>query len=508
MTTTVTALAEIESRLKALKIETRPFINGVYSTCESGRWLDKISPIDGRALPALSDCDVSDLNSAVQHAATAFRSGSWSNRPRSEKKAAILRLADLVEQEAGNLAYLDALETGRSFRNFFEDSIPKAVQALRWFAEGIDKYYDLLGVPSSNELSLVSREPLGVVGLITPWNDPLVVCMWKLAPALLMGNSVVLKPAEQSSYSMLRVAGLSLAAGIPPGVLNVLPGRGEVIGRALALHMEVRGIFFTGSSTVGKEILRSSGASNMKKVGLECGGKSAFVVSDKCRDLQAAAHCLAKNIFYNQGQICSAPSRAILHSAIADRFINHLANELPRYLPQNPLDPSTLVGAMSSREQYSRVIGYIRHGDAQGYSRIGPAMEQAPSPEGFYIAPTVFLNVPRNDRLAREEIFGPVLVTHTAKDILHAIEIANDSSFGLAASIWSNDIDEALYCARALEAGIVHVNSYGDDDNSAPFGGIKESGLGRDKSLLAFDEYSALKTTWIRFNKPEWVPIP
>jgi acyl-CoA reductase-like NAD-dependent aldehyde dehydrogenase len=490
----------IAGNFSKLLIENRPFINGSYCLPSQGGQIAKTCPANGQEIRALHVCSEPDVDMAVQHALRAYRAKVWRNQPTKEKKVILFRLADLMEAEISTLAYLDTLETGRPYANFINDSIPKAISALRWFAEAVDKHPERMHNPSANELSLISHEPLGVVGIITPWNDPLVVAMWKIAPALLMGNSVVIKPAEQSSFSIIRIALLAKQAGIPDGVLNVLPGLGPIVGRAMAMHMDIRGIFFTGSSTIGKEIVRCAGESNMKKVGLECGGKSAFIVSDRCNDLQEAARTLAKSMFYNQGQICSAPSRAILHQNIQPEFMRLLLAELPPFQPGDPFDPDTRVGAISSQEQYARVRGYIDRGIGEQLNKVTADLSSPPCPGGFYIAPTVFADVPRESALAREEIFGPVLVTHTVSNIDEAIAIANDSPYGLAASIWSNNLDEALLSARELEAGIVHVNCYGDDDNSVPFGGVKESGLGRDKSMFAFDDYTSVKTTWIKLT--------
>lgn len=488
----------ITERFGSIVIESRPFINGAYCMPSADGVIEKTCPANGQRIPALHACSEIDVDIAVRHAMHAYETKVWRDLPKDEKKKTLFRLAELIEQDAETLAYLDTLETGRAYANFTEDSIPKAVRALRWFAEGVDKHYGQFARPSADQLALVSMEPLGVVGIITPWNDPLVVSMWKLAPALLMGNSVIIKPAEQSSFSMIRIASLATQAGIPDGVLNVLPGLGEVAGRAIALHMNIRGVFFTGSSATGKEIVRCSGASNLKKVSLECGGKSAFVVSDQCSDLKAAASSLAKNMFYNQGQICSAPSRAILHKDIESEFIRYLLAELPLYWPGNPFDPATRVGSIVSKAQFQKIAGYIERGRRSNLNKITEDLVTLPCQGGYYLAPTVFRDVPVENELGRDEIFGPVLVTHTVKDIRSAIGLANSSSYGLAASIWSNNLDEALQCASNLEAGIVHINCYGDDDNSVPFGGVKESGVGRDKSLLAFNEYSSIKTTWIR----------
>jgi len=392
------------------------------------------------------------------------------------------------------------LETGRSIKNYYYDSIPKAIEAIRWFANSLDKVYEHAIPSRKKSFATIMREPLGVVGIITPWNDPLVVAFWKITPALLMGNSIVVKPAEQSSFSIIKVAKLAIKAGIPAGVFNVIPGYGYEAGKALALHNDVRGIFFTGSTFVGKQILQYSGQSNMKKVGLECGGKSPFIVSNKCTNIAKAVQVLAKNIFYNQGQICSASSRLIIHKNIKDNFLKLLIKESKKFIPNNPLNFESEVGAVVSKIQKDRVNTYIQSGLKSGAIIVNQLHNTPPINGGEYINPIIFDNVDPNSKIAQEEIFGPVLVVLTVDTIQEALEIANNTNYGLAASIWTNDYDEAYHISRLLEAGIVHVNSYGDDDNMVPFGGIKESGLGKDKSIFAFDEYSNQKTIWMSFN--------
>lgn len=494
-------MKDIKNKLNTIKIETRAFIDNKYVESIDNNTIKKVSSIDGRYIPSLSACNKNDINIAVESALNSYKSRIWVDKEASEKKKIIFKLADLVEENLEELALLDTLETGRSLKNYYYDSIPKAIEAMRWFAESIDKVYDHSIPPRKDSFATITREPLGVVGIITPWNDPLVVAFWKLTPALLMGNSVVLKPAEQSSYSILKVAELAIKAGIPPGVFNVVPGYGKEAGKALALHNDVRGIFFTGSSVVGKQILQYSGQSNMKKVGLECGGKSPFIVSDKCNNLKNAAKVLAKNIFYNQGQICSAASRLLIFKSIKDDFLKILVEESNRYLPQNPLSLDSEVGAIVSEIQKNRIEKYIKSGIELGLKIITDKSEIIPVSGGSYIRPTIFDDVSPNLKLANEEIFGPVLVVIGIDNIKEGIEIANNSTYGLASSIWTNDYDEAYQVSRLLESGIVHINSYGDDDNLVPFGGIKESGLGKDKSLFAFDEYSNLKTIWMNFNK-------
>ena len=490
----------IKEYIDQLIIEKRAFINGTYVEAIDGTVINKVSSADGRDLSGLSSCKAKDIDIAVLAAKKSFDSKIWCGKDPDEKKEILFVLANLMEKNSEELALLDTIETGRSFKNYFYDSIPKAIQALRYFAECVDKYYDYAIPSRTNSFATITREPLGVVGIITPWNDPLVVATWKFAPALLMGNSIVLKPAEQSSFSILRVAKLAQEAGIPDGVFNVVTGFGEITGKALALHNDVAGIFFTGSSKVGKNIMQYAGQSNMKKVGLECGGKSPFIVSKYCKKLEQAASVLAKNIFYNQGQICSAPSRAIVDIEIKDRFIELLKKESENFIPSDPFDVNSEVGCVVSKEQELKIRDYIRIGIESGAKMITPGIIEHMNSEARFVMPTIFDGVKTESIIAQEEIFGPVVVVISFNDMNEAISIANNSRFGLAASIWTNDLDEAYQVSRGLRAGIVHVNCYGDDDNTAPFGGVKESGTGKDKSIFAFDEYSYLKTTWINFN--------
>ncbi|MEK7992107.1 MAG: aldehyde dehydrogenase family protein, partial [Thiotrichaceae bacterium] len=488
----------IQQKIAQLKIRKQTFINGQFVDAMSGNIIQKVSPIDGRDLSGISACDATDIDIAVKHAKQAFESKVWVNKPPQEKKRILLKLADLMEVHREELALLDTLETGRAFKNHYFDSIPKSIEALRYFAESVDKYYDHAIPPRPNAFATVTKEPLGVVGLITPWNDPLVVATWKFAPALLMGNAVIVKPAEQSSFSILRVAQLAQEAGVPDGIFNIVTGFGEVAGKALALHPDVAGIFFTGSSEIGKQILQYAGQSNMKKVGLECGGKSPFIVSKHCKNLAKAAQTLAKNIFYNQGQICSAPSRALIDIQIKEQFIELLTQEAEKYIPQNPFDVDTNVGCVVSQTQQDRILGYIEQGKKEGANPISFAKKDADF-NGICVNPTIFIDVSPQSTIAQEEIFGPVLALIETSSMQEAIDIANHSKYGLAASIWTDDLNEAYQVSRELQAGIVHINSYGDDDNTVPFGGIKESGIGKDKSIYAFDEYSYLKTTWTHF---------
>lgn len=487
-----------------LKIKTNPFINGDFYDVHNRDVIEKFSSFDGRRLPNLFDCGKSEIDAAVSAAKKSYESGIWKNVHPSEKKKILLKLADLMEENRAELAALDTLETGRALRNYYYDSIPKAIEAIRFYAENVDKYYDNALTPRKDSFSAMVKMPLGVVGIITPWNDPMVVSAWKFTPALLMGNSVVIKPAEQSSYSILRTAELTKQAGIPDGVFNVVSGYGETAGKELAMHKDVRGIFFTGSSAVGKQILQYSGLSNMKKVGLECGGKSPFIVSSKYRDLLNAAKVLAENMFYNQGQICSAPSRVIVEKSIKDTFLSLLEGELDKYVPGSPFNIENNVGCMVNHEQYDKVCSYIEKAKESGARVIQAKKKKEMPSSACAVLPTVITDVKNDSIFAREEIFGPVVVLLDAENMQEAIKIANDTEYGLAGAIFSDDYNEAFYVANAIEAGLVHINSYGEDETCTPFGGVKQSGLGKDRSVFAFDEYTETKTIWMKFRQPIW----
>ncbi len=486
-----------------LNIEKRAFINGEYLQSSSQKVIEKSSSYNGDDLSGIADCTEEDVDFSVQCAKEAFEKGIWKNKKPAERKQVLLRLAELMEQNRQELAMLDAYETSRAYINYLNDSIPKAIEAIRYYAEAIDKYYDRAISPQENAFATIVRIPLGVVGIITPWNDPMVVAAWKFAPALLMGNSVVIKPAEQSSFSLIKTAMLAKEAGVPDGVFNVVTGRGETTGKALALHSNVRGIFFTGSSEVGKKIMQYAGMSNMKKVGLECGGKSPFVVTKNCRNVSFAAKTLAQNVFYNQGQICTASSRAIVAEEIYDEFLEHLKSACDKYVPGDPFDTDNIVGCVVSREQYDRVNKYIDLARTEGAEIYQPALVKEKCKDACCVQPTVITGLSNEAKSVREEIFGPVVAVIKSKGIEEALEIANDTNYGLAGAIFTDDINEAYYGANSIEAGLVHINSWGEDEVHTPFGGIKESGLGKDRSMWAFDEYSELKTVWMKFEKVE-----
>ena len=482
------------------EIEVRSFIDGQYKETNGG-FINKFSPIDGAALPALHACSIADVDVAVESSNQCFLNQNWSHLSTKEKKDCLLRFADCIERDTEYLAFLNTIETGRAYGNLLNDSIPKAIKCLRWFAECADKLHGQCITPSQDRMCLITNEPLGVLAAVLPWNDPLVVAVWKLAPALLMGNSIIIKPSEYASYPIIRLGFLANMAGIPRGVLNILPGHGHITGNALANHQTIKGIFFTGSSIIGKKIMSVAGSSNMKRVGLECGGKSAYIVTSKCSDVSAAVKTLAKNMFYNQGQVCSAPSRLILDKKLQTIFMRKLLEEIKIYEPADPWKKETIVGSICSKIHYESILGFIQRAENEGINRITKSSNPSPYPNGYYLSPTIFIDVPPYSEIAQNEIFGPVLVVHIFDKLEEAIQIANGTRFGLAASIWSDDLNESMLYSQKLEAGIVHINSFGEDDESAPFGGIKESGIGKDKSMMVFGEYSNLKTTWIQFKK-------
>jgi len=376
--------------------------------------------------------------------------------------------------------------------------IPGAARALRWSGEAIDKIYDEVAATPHDQLGLVTREPVGVVAAIVPWNFPLMMACWKLGPALATGNSVVLKPSEKSPLTAIRIAQLAIDAGIPAGVLNVLPGYGHTVGKALALHMDVDTLVFTGSTRVAKQLMIYAGESNMKRVWLEAGGKSPNIVFADAPDLEAAAQAAAGAIAFNQGEVCTAGSRLLVERSIRERFLPMVVEALKGWKPGNPLDPATNVGALVDTQQLNTVLGYIEAGRGAGAQVLIGGQRTLEETGGLYVEPTIFDGVDNAMKIAQEEIFGPVLSVITFDSAEEAIAIANDTPYGLAAAVWTADLSKAHRTARALRAGSVWVNQYDGGDMTAPFGGFKQSGNGRDKSLHAFDKYTELKATWIQ----------
>jgi acyl-CoA reductase-like NAD-dependent aldehyde dehydrogenase len=485
------------ARAAALRPDGRALIAGQRVAAVSGASFDAQSPIDGRRLAAVAAGDSADVDAAVAAARAAFERGDWARQPPAARKRVLLKFADLVASHREELALLETLDMGKPIRDALAVDVPATVRTLRWYAEAVDKIYDEVAPTGPEALALITREPVGVVGAIVPWNFPMIMAAWKIAPVLAAGNSLVLKPSEKSPLSALRLAELALAAGVPPGVFNVVPGYGHTAGKALALHLDVDCIAFTGSTATGKQIMQYAGASNLKRVGLECGGKSPNIVMADYPDLERVAQAAAAAIFFNQGEMCSAGSRLLVQESIREPLLERivqLGRELP---PGDPLDPATRLGALVDEPQTQRVLGYIEAGRTDGARLALGGRRVRAETGGCYVEPTVFDAVQPAMRIAREEIFGPVLAVIGFRDLEEAIRIGNDVIYGLAAAVWTRDITQAHRAARALRAGVVYVNCYDADDITVPFGGFRQSGMGRDKSLHAFDKYTELKTTWI-----------
>jgi gamma-glutamyl-gamma-aminobutyraldehyde dehydrogenase/4-guanidinobutyraldehyde dehydrogenase/NAD-dependent aldehyde dehydrogenase len=484
------------AKASALRIPDRIFIDGKFVPSSSGKTFRSVNPASGKVLGAVSEGDAEDIDRAVKAARRAFEKGSWSRMAPAERKRRLGRLATLMEEHREELALLETLDGGKPIRDSFNGDVPSSANCIRWYGEAIDKVYDEIAPTTPSAMSLIRREPLGVVGAVVPWNFPLLMAAWKIGPVLATGNSLVLKPAEQTPLSILLVAQLAIEAGIPEGVFNVVPGYGEMAGRALGMHNDVDAITFTGSTEVGKLFMKYSGDSNMKRVSLECGGKSPNIVLADTPDLDAAATATAWGIFYNQGQVCNAGSRLIVQESVRDELLDKIANVARTIKQGDPLNPETQLGPLVDETQTKRVTGYIEKGVREGASLY----YSGGATKANYVAPTVFDKV-RNDMvIAREEIFGPVLATIPVKDAEEAITIANDTIYGLASAIWTKDINVALNASRRLRSGIVWVNCFDEGDITTPFGGFKQTGFGRDKSIHALDKYTDLKATWIKLD--------
>jgi len=490
--------ADWQKRAETLKIEGRAYINGAYTAADSGETFACISPIDGRTLAQVASCDSSDADRAIASARATFNAGTWSQMAPAERKQILCRFADLLEENAEELALLETLDMGKPISDSLSVDIPGSAEAIRWSAEATDKLYDEVAPTPRSQLGLVTREPVGVVAAVVPWNFPLMMACWKLGPALASGNSVVLKPSEKSPLTAIRIAALATEAGLPNGVLNVLPGFGHKVGKALGLHMDVDTLVFTGSTRTAKQLLIYAGESNMKRVWLEAGGKSPNIVFADANDLEEAAAAVATGIAFNQGEVCTAGSRLLVEKSIKERFLPMVVEAIKAWKPGNPLDPETNVGALADNQQLNTVLSYIEAGKAEGAKVLIGGNRVMQESGGLYVEPTIFDGVTNSMKIAREEIFGPVLSVIEFDGVEEAIRIANDTLYGLGAGLWTSNLSKAHQTARALRSGSVWVNQYDAGDMTAPFGGFKQSGNGRDKSLHAFDKYTELKATWIK----------
>ncbi|EPN9193179.1 aldehyde dehydrogenase PuuC [Enterobacter roggenkampii] len=482
-----------QDKAKNSAIETRLFINGAYCDAADNATFDTVNPATQQTLANVARGKQADVDRAVQAARAVFERGDWSQASPAQRKAVLNTLADLMERHSEELALLETLDTGKPIRHSLRDDIPGAARAIRWYAEAADKVYGEVAPTGPGELAMIVREPIGVVAAIVPWNFPLLLACWKLGPALIAGNSVVLKPSEKSPLTALRLAGLAKEAGLPDGVLNVISGYGHEAGQALALHPEVEVLTFTGSTRTGKQLLKDAGESNMKRVWLEAGGKSANIIFADCPDLDKAVSATAAGIFYNQGQVCIAGTRLLLEDSIADDFLARLKAQARHWQPGDPLDPDSSMGTLIDAAHADTVHTFIREGTRKGTLLLDGREQSWPSAVG----PTIFVDIDPASPLCREEIFGPVLVVTRFKTEEEALTLANDSEYGLGAAVWTRDLSRAHRMSRRLKAGSVFVNNYNDGDMTVPFGGYKQSGNGRDKSLHALEKFTELKTIWI-----------
>ncbi|MFF5370962.1 aldehyde dehydrogenase [Streptomyces sp. NPDC013187] len=484
-------------RAKAFQLSGAHHIDGAEEA-GAGATFPVVSPRDGRVLAEVADGGAAEVDAAVAAARRAFDTGPWPRLAPAERGRALLRLADLLEERREELALTVTLEMGKPISDAYGIELRAVIATFRWYGQLADKLTDESPHTAPDALALVTREPAGVVGAVVPWNFPLTLAGWKIAPALAAGCTVVLKPSENSPLSALLLGRLATEAGIPPGVLNVVTGDGPTAGRALGLHPDVDVLAFTGSTAVGRHFLRYAADSNLKRVWLELGGKSPNIVLPDAPDLEQAAATAAWGIFFNQGEMCTAPSRLLVHTSIAERVTEAVVRRARALRVGDPLDPETEMGALVGRAHLDRVRDHIRHGVEEGARLRTGGDRLLAETGGTYLEPTVFDRVDPDSRLAREEIFGPVLSVLAFDDLDEAVRLANATEYGLAAGLWTSDLSTAHRVSRALKAGTVWVNCYEEGDLTVPFGGMKQSGNGRDKSAHALEKYTELKTTWIQ----------
>ncbi|WP_321871341.1 aldehyde dehydrogenase [Paraburkholderia tropica] len=477
-----------------LTLPTEAFIDGAFQPSVSGATFATTNPATNEVLAHIAACNAADVDRAVASARAAYRDGRWRKLPPSQRKSILLKFADLLEANAHELATMESLDSGKPIRECQNTDVPETIHTIRWHAELIDKIYDSTAPVGSGALSLVVREPIGVVGLVLPWNFPLLMLAWKIGPSLAAGCSIVVKPAKETTLTALRVAELAHEAGVPAGVFNVLPGGGQEVGEPLGLHMDVDMVSFTGSTATGRRFLHYAAESNLKRIVLECGGKNPAVVLKDADDLDTVAQHVVNGAFWNMGENCSASSRLIVHADIKDTLLERIGVQMREWKMGDPLDPEHRIGAMVSQSHFEKVRSYLVQAQTEQLRvAFGGDTER-----GIFVEPTVVDGVSSTSLLFQEEIFGPVLAVTTFTDLDEAIALANDSVYGLAASVYTSNLNHAIRLSREIRAGVVTVNCFGEGDITTPFGGYKESGFGgRDKSIWAHDQYTEIKTIWI-----------
>ncbi|MGX5736393.1 aldehyde dehydrogenase [Bosea thiooxidans] len=495
--------ADYRAIAAGLSFEGRAFIGGSFVPAVTGAVMETVNPANGEAFATVASSQAADIDNAVAAARSAFRNGAWSRAAPERRKAVLLRLADLIRANAAELAVLESLDSGKPIRDCLKEIGIEVPDTLQWYGELIDKAFGKVAPTGEDSLALITRESIGVVGLVLPWNFPLLMAAWKLGPALASGCSVVVKPAEQTSLSVLRLAELAVEAGLPDGVLNVVPGYGETAGRALGLHPDVDAISFTGSTEVGRLFLRYAADSNLKSIGLEMGGKSPFIVLD---DAELTAELIENAVtaaFWNGGQNCSANMRQIVARSRQEEFLSLVAAKAASLVVGDPLDPETELGPMISAEHRARVLGFVEKGQNDGARCVLASDTAHATRPGSFLGPTVFADLSPSMTIAREEIFGPVLGVLPVDGLDEALAIANDSAYGLHATVFTRDIDRALFMSRRLTCGTVAINGFTEGDIKTPFGGYRQSGsLARDKGTEALAQYLQTKTSWINLKAP------
>lgn len=491
-------VSEYTAIAEKLSLPSQAFVDGAFRPSASGRTFETLNPATGHVLTAIAACDASDVDFAVAKAKAAFDDGRWHRRSPAERKATLLRFANILERESRELAVMESLDSGKPIRECQLTDIPEAIHTIRWHAELIDKIYDNTAPVGSKVLAVVEREPIGVVGLVLPWNFPLLMLAWKIGPSLAAGCSIVVKPAKETSLTALRVAELAHEAGVPAGVFNVLPGGGSDVGEPLGRHMDVSMVSFTGSTDTGRLFLKYAAESNLKRIVLECGGKNPAVVMNDAEDLDVVARHIVNGAFWNMGENCSASSRLIVHAEVKDELLARIGVHMREWKMGNPLDPENRIGALISKAHFEKVRSYI---EQAGMEKLTVAFG-GDTENGIFVEPTVVDGVTQDSRLFKEEIFGPILSVTTFTAIEEAIALANDSVYGLAGSVYTGNLRNAIKLSREIRAGVVTVNCFGEGDITTPFGGYKESGFGgRDKSIWAHDQYTELKTIWIDISE-------
>ncbi len=487
--------AEYQALASTLKPGGQAYIDGAFCDAADGAKFETVNPATGEVLAEVAHCKAADVDRAVAAARRVFNEGTWSRAEPEERKEVLLKVAQLVREHTHELAVLESLDTGKTINDCMEEIGGEVPKFFQWYAELADKTFGKIAPTGPGTMALITKEPAGVAGAVLPWNFPLVMAAWKIAPSLAVGCSAVIKPAEQTPLTTIRLAELMQEAGVPAGVINIVPGFGETAGKAIGLHNDIDTVSFTGSTEVGRMFMRYSGDSNLKGVGLEMGGKSPFIVLDDARLTDDLIEHAAMSAFWNGGQNCSANMRQLIAAPLVEEFTGRICERVKAFKLGDPLDPATDIGSMITKDHKEMVMRYIQSGIDEGAGMVMGGDSDLP---GYFIQPTLFQNVTPDMKIAREEIFGPVLGIMPMQSVEEALAVASDTDYGLHASVFTQDIDRALHMARSLPCGTVSVNGFSEGDIKTPFGGYKQSGsLARDNGTEALEQYLQTKTIWI-----------